>query len=103
MTHLLTCLRGRDKERPTAFVTLGLIAVAIGPGIKKQKYLPKIMEVIKASLPTKVSYFFILFHYVSSIINMIDMLWESSLDFNMDKQLYPISKFDNVGGLRFNS
>ncbi|XP_064091213.1 serine/threonine-protein kinase mTOR-like [Macrobrachium nipponense] len=53
MTYLLTCLRGRDKERPTAFVTLGLICVAVGPGIKKQKYLPKIMEVVKASLPTK--------------------------------------------------
>lgn len=52
MTYLLGCLRGRDKERPTAFITLGLLAVAVGPAIKK--YLPKIMEVIKASLPTKV-------------------------------------------------
>ncbi|XP_027228160.1 serine/threonine-protein kinase mTOR isoform X1 [Penaeus vannamei] len=51
MTYLLGCLRGRDKERPTAFITLGLLAVAVGPAIKK--YLPKIMEVIKASLPTK--------------------------------------------------
>ncbi|KAG7166823.1 Serine/threonine-protein kinase mTOR-like [Homarus americanus] len=51
MTYLLGCLRGRDKERPAAFVTLGLLAVAVGPAIKK--YLPKIMEVIKASLPTK--------------------------------------------------
>ncbi|XP_071544223.1 serine/threonine-protein kinase mTOR [Panulirus ornatus] len=51
MSYLLGCLRGRDKERPTAFVTLGLLAVAVGPSIKK--YLPKIMEVVKASLPTK--------------------------------------------------
>nr|XP_053626936.1 serine/threonine-protein kinase mTOR-like [Cherax quadricarinatus] len=51
MSYLLGCLRGRDKERPTAFVTLGLLAVAVGSSIKK--YLPKIMEVIKASLPTK--------------------------------------------------
>lgn len=52
MGYLLGCLRGRERERPAAFISLGLLAVAVGPAIKK--YLPKIMEVIKASLPTKV-------------------------------------------------
>uniref|UniRef100_A0A0P4VNQ8 Serine/threonine-protein kinase TOR n=2 Tax=Scylla TaxID=6760 RepID=A0A0P4VNQ8_SCYOL len=51
MGYLLTCLRGRERERPAAFISLGLLAVAVGPAIKK--YLPKIMDVIKASLPTK--------------------------------------------------
>lgn len=52
MGYLLGYLRGRERERPAAFISLGLLAVAVGPSIKK--YLPKIMEVIKASLPTKV-------------------------------------------------
>lgn len=54
MGYLLGCLRGRERERPAAFISLGLLAVAVGPAIKK--YLPKIMEVIKASLPTKVCF-----------------------------------------------
>lgn len=54
MGYLLSCLRGRERERPAAFISLGLLAVAVGPAIKK--YLPKIMEVIKASLPTKVCF-----------------------------------------------
>lgn len=54
MGYLLGCLRGRERERPAAFISLGLLAVAVGPAIKK--YLPKIMDVIKASLPTKVCF-----------------------------------------------
>lgn len=53
MVYLLTTLRGRDRDRATAFTTIGLIAVAVEQHIKP--YLPKIMEIIKSSLPTKVS------------------------------------------------
>ncbi|KAG8279049.1 hypothetical protein J6590_008067 [Homalodisca vitripennis] len=51
MVYLLTTLRGRDRDRATAFTTIGLIAVAVEDHIKP--YLPKIMEIIRASLPTK--------------------------------------------------
>jgi FKBP12-rapamycin complex-associated protein len=53
MVHLLGCLRARDKDRALAFTTIGLIAVAVEEDIRP--FLPKIMEVIKASLPSKVS------------------------------------------------
>lgn len=53
MVYLLTTLRGRDRDRATAFTTIGLIAVAVEQHIKP--YLPKIMEIIKSSLPAKVS------------------------------------------------
>ncbi|CAG5108662.1 Similar to Mtor: Serine/threonine-protein kinase mTOR (Rattus norvegicus), partial [Cotesia congregata] len=51
MNYLLMTLRGREKDRHAAFMTIGLIAVAIGDSIKP--YLSKIMEVIKMSLPSK--------------------------------------------------
>ncbi|XP_054269929.1 serine/threonine-protein kinase mTOR-like [Macrosteles quadrilineatus] len=51
MVYLLATLRGRDRDRATAFTTIGLIAVAVEKNIKP--YLPKIMEIIRASLPTK--------------------------------------------------
>ncbi|KAL7287805.1 hypothetical protein TKK_0018180 [Trichogramma kaykai] len=51
LTYLLMNLRGREKDRTVAFATIGLIAVAVGEDIKP--YLPKIMEVIKMSLPSK--------------------------------------------------
>ncbi|KAJ9575042.1 hypothetical protein L9F63_007777, partial [Diploptera punctata] len=51
MQYLLSSLRGREKDRSTAFITIGLIAVAVEDDIKQ--YLPKIMEVIKVSLPAK--------------------------------------------------
>uniref|UniRef100_A0A8D9ABA5 Serine/threonine-protein kinase TOR n=1 Tax=Cacopsylla melanoneura TaxID=428564 RepID=A0A8D9ABA5_9HEMI len=53
MIHLLTItsLRGRDKDRPTAFTTIGLIAVAVGDSILP--FLPKIFDLIKTSLPSK--------------------------------------------------
>ncbi|KAI5755082.1 hypothetical protein M8J77_013919 [Diaphorina citri] len=53
LLHLLNNLRGRDKDRPTAFTTIGLIAVAVGDSILPD--LPKIFDIIKASLPTKES------------------------------------------------
>lgn len=52
MVYLLATLRGRDRDRATAFTTIGLIAVAVEQHIKP--YLSKIMEIIKASLPNKV-------------------------------------------------
>ena len=52
MQYLLSSLRGREKDRSTAFITIGLIAVAVEDDIKP--YLPRIMEVIRVSLPAKV-------------------------------------------------
>lgn len=52
MGYLLTTLRLKDKDRASAFITIGLIAVAVEEHI--QPYLPKIMEFIRASLPTRV-------------------------------------------------
>ncbi|XP_043266889.1 serine/threonine-protein kinase mTOR isoform X2 [Venturia canescens] len=51
LTYLLVTLKGREKDRYAAFMTIGLIAVAVEDSIKP--YLPKIMEVIKSSLPSK--------------------------------------------------
>lgn len=52
MVYLLSTLRGKDRDRALAFTTIGLIAVAVEEDIKP--HLPKIMEVIRASLPSKV-------------------------------------------------
>jgi FKBP12-rapamycin complex-associated protein len=52
MQYLLSSLRGREKDRSTAFTTIGLIAIAVEDDIKP--YLPRIMEVIRLSLPAKV-------------------------------------------------
>jgi len=52
MQYLLSSLRGREKDRSTAFTTIGLIAVAVEDDIKP--YLPRIIEVIRVSLPAKV-------------------------------------------------
>lgn len=49
--HLITFLRGREKEKAMAFTTLGLICVAVEEDI--QQYLNRIIEIIKATLPTK--------------------------------------------------
>ncbi|XP_063975702.1 serine/threonine-protein kinase mTOR [Diachasmimorpha longicaudata] len=51
LNYLLVVLRGREKDRYAAFMTIGLISVAVGDSIKP--YLPKIMDVIKSSLPSK--------------------------------------------------
>ncbi|XP_046427062.1 serine/threonine-protein kinase mTOR [Neodiprion fabricii] len=51
ISYLLITLRSREKDRHAAFTTIGLIAVAVETGI--EPYLPEIMEVIKASLPSK--------------------------------------------------
>lgn len=52
MMFLLGSLRSREKDRSVAFTTIGLIAVAVQDDIKI--FLPKIMEVIRVSLPAKV-------------------------------------------------
>lgn len=51
LNYLLTTLRGKEKERNTAFVTLGYIAVAVEDEI--EPYLSRIFEIIKATLPSK--------------------------------------------------
>lgn len=51
--YLLYTLKNREKDRNIAFVTLGFIAVAVDKSIQQERYLEKIMEVIKASFPQK--------------------------------------------------
>ncbi|XP_075220340.1 serine/threonine-protein kinase Tor [Lycorma delicatula] len=51
LVYLLATLRGREKDRAAAFTAVGLIAVAVEHHIKP--YLPKIMDVVKQSLPSK--------------------------------------------------
>ncbi|GBN02820.1 Serine/threonine-protein kinase mTOR, partial [Araneus ventricosus] len=50
MAYLLSCLK-RDRERYNSFNAVGLLAVAVKLEIKP--YIPKIMDVIRASLPSK--------------------------------------------------
>lgn len=49
--YLMNTLRGKEKDRNMAFVTLGYIAVAVEEDI--ETYLPSIMEIIKGVLPSK--------------------------------------------------
>ncbi|KAJ8979409.1 hypothetical protein NQ317_015841 [Molorchus minor] len=49
MNHLFSVLRGREKERTTAFITIGLIAVVVEEDI--EPYVDKIMELVKMALP----------------------------------------------------
>ncbi|KAL1494336.1 hypothetical protein ABEB36_009951 [Hypothenemus hampei] len=49
MTYLFNILKGREKDRNTAFITIGLISVAVEEAI--ELYVDRIMELIKASLP----------------------------------------------------
>lgn len=51
LSYLLATVRGREKERTSAFITIGLISVAIEDDIKP--FVPKIIEVIKLALPSK--------------------------------------------------
>lgn len=51
MLYLLTTVRSRERDRYGAFLTIGLIAIAIKGKI--QPYLSKIMEVIRNSLPSR--------------------------------------------------
>lgn len=49
MNYLLTILKSREKDRAAAFITIGLIAVAVEKDI--ESYMDRIMEVIKMALP----------------------------------------------------
>lgn len=49
MTYLLIVVK--SKEKSAAFVAIGLIAQAIGVNIKR--HLPKIMEAVRSTLPSK--------------------------------------------------
>lgn len=51
VTHLLTILRGKEKDRNVAYITIGCIAVAVGNDIKT--HLKDIMAIIKQALPAK--------------------------------------------------
>ncbi|KAL1122375.1 hypothetical protein AAG570_003780 [Ranatra chinensis] len=51
MVYLLSTLRGRERDRSAAFITIGYIAVAVEMNI--MSHLPKIMDVIRANLPNK--------------------------------------------------
>lgn len=51
INHLITFLRGREKEKAMAFTTLGLICIAVEDDI--QQYLPRIIEIIKQTFPLK--------------------------------------------------
>ena len=53
MSYLLTCLQRKDKDRQLALVTIGYLAVFVEDDIAK--YLPQILEFIRATLPVKVS------------------------------------------------
>lgn len=50
---LLNTLRNKEKDRNIAFVTLGFIAVAVEKSIMGDRFIEKIMEVIRASMPSK--------------------------------------------------
>lgn len=49
MNYLLTSLKSREKDRASAFITIGLIAVAVEDAM--EPYMERIMEVIKMALP----------------------------------------------------
>lgn len=51
INHLITFLRGREKEKAMAFTTLGLICVAVETDVLQ--YLGRIIEIIKLSLPLR--------------------------------------------------
>lgn len=84
MVYLLSTLRGKDRDRASAFVTIGLIAVAVEENIKQ--YLPKIMEFIRVSLPAKVtSNFIIIFYIFNSFFYYLNYLYDIYVD-RMDQQ-----------------
>ncbi|XP_014254034.1 serine/threonine-protein kinase mTOR [Cimex lectularius] len=51
IVYLLTTIRSKERDRSSAFTTLGFIAVAVEKNIIS--HLPKIMEAIKNSLPSR--------------------------------------------------
>lgn len=51
VNYLLVSLRGKEKDRTIAFITLGFLAVAVEKDI--DPHIGKIMDVVKSSLPQK--------------------------------------------------
>lgn len=51
VNHLITTLKGKEKDKNIAFLTIGYIAVAIETDI--EPYIPRIMDLVKATLPPK--------------------------------------------------
>lgn len=51
ISHLLTVLKGKEKDRNVAYITIGYIAVAVERDI--DKHLKTIMSAIKMALPPK--------------------------------------------------
>lgn len=49
MQYLMNALKGR--ERSSAFVAIGLLAVATDTGIRR--YLSRVLDVVRQSLPSK--------------------------------------------------
>lgn len=49
MNYLLGTLKSREKDRALAFITIGLIAVAVEEDV--ESYMDRVMEVIKLALP----------------------------------------------------
>jgi FKBP12-rapamycin complex-associated protein len=49
MNHIFNILKSREKERAKAFVTIGMIAIAVESHI--EPYIERIMEIIKMYLP----------------------------------------------------
>lgn len=55
MMYLFSTLGGRDKDKAAAYITIGLIAVAVGKPMfdTQSEYLTKLMHSIKQALPSK--------------------------------------------------
>lgn len=51
VSHLMQILRGKEKDRTVAFITIGYMAVAVESAI--EKHLSGIMSSVKLSLPAK--------------------------------------------------
>ena len=52
MLHCLSVAKGRDKDKSPAFVCAGLLTIACKPATLN--FIPKILDTIKSTLPTKV-------------------------------------------------
>lgn len=52
MNYLLQSLRSKERSSD-AFITIGLASIAVEGNIKS--YLPKIMELVRSALPSKVA------------------------------------------------
>ncbi|XP_044740220.1 serine/threonine-protein kinase Tor [Chrysoperla carnea] len=51
IAHLISIIRGRDKERSAGFISTGLLAVAVEMEMKP--FIPKILEAIRSAFPSR--------------------------------------------------